>query len=441
MRIEEFEATGLERVESWLERCGATVSEPMLRQALKTCNASFLVVGIDRVQSTLLCELNDSYVQQSQRYVALNNAAYQLPELAPEDEKAARDLTEAAFSLYEKMSELKPDAGKGRPKPEHYRYGIPIEDARYILPLSARTNVCVALSGDKLIELFGLLKDARYAAMFIEMRHALRNCLPSKVAEAVDSLPVVQADHEALQALYADYYQQITPERDMLLLEQFADLDGRVACGALTSTAKETAVEAMGRWGDDAPEKARALLERVLSYGHDSIAEQARTTIGMMCSMVTYHQQLRHRLARNQREELAVLLQETARPVVVPQTVRCSPFAGDYLALTERFKTFRADIAGRYGAAQAYSFLLNCDRIKLVSSTNARADVTMLAERTCMNAQWEIRELAVKKLLLLRGLSDVLYEKALPSCVLGSCREGRLSCGRAAEVRERFAVR
>ena len=63
----------------------------------------------------------------------------------------------------------------------------------------------------------------------------------------------------------------------------------------------------------------------------------------------------------------------------------------------------------------------------------------MLADRTCQNAQWEIRELAVKKVLELRKLSAVLYEKALPSCVQGNCREGKMTCGQAAKVREMFA--
>ena len=63
----------------------------------------------------------------------------------------------------------------------------------------------------------------------------------------------------------------------------------------------------------------------------------------------------------------------------------------------------------------------------------------MLADRTCMNAQWEIRELAIKKVIALRTLSPVLYEKALPSCVKGICREGKMSCGQAGKVRELFA--
>jgi len=62
----------------------------------------------------------------------------------------------------------------------------------------------------------------------------------------------------------------------------------------------------------------------------------------------------------------------------------------------------------------------------------------MLAERICLNAQWEIRDLATKKLEVLRELSDVLYEKALPPCVYDKCNEGKLSCGQQKQMREKY---
>jgi hypothetical protein len=44
----------------------------------------------------------------------------------------------------------------------------------------------------------------------------------------------------------------------------------------------------------------------------------------------------------------------------------------------------------------------------------------------------------VKKVMLLRKLSLALYEQALPPCVLGQCREGKLSCGQMAQMKEKF---
>ncbi len=439
MRIDNFEATGLERVEAWLARnAEMALDEQTLGCILKTINLSFVLEGIDRVQSTLLCELNDSYVQQSQRYVAMRKDAYFLPELG-EDARAAEELTQQAFDLYARMSQLKEGECKGRPKPEHYRYGIPIEDARYILPLAAKTNLCLAMSGDKLFDLFRLLKDERYGALFEAVEGVISSQLPPRLAQCLAKLKAVKLNTAAIADFHADYFSRITHEENLLLLENFNDLDHRVAIGALTSTAKQTPSQTLQNWAETVAEKEQSLVKRVLGYGHDSIAEQARSTFGMMCSMVTYHQQLRHRLSRNQREELAAVVLDETRAIKLPESIKNSLFCDEFQTVAAALKAFRVKAAKKHGVEKALAFLLNCDQIKLILSLNARADASMLADRTCMNAQWEIRELAIKKLKILRALSPVLYEKALPSCVLGVCREGKLSCGKQMQVREQFS--
>ncbi|MTI86309.1 MAG: FAD-dependent thymidylate synthase [Firmicutes bacterium] len=439
MRVANFEATGLEKLEAWIERNNYNdINEQTLKQVLQTINISFVLEEIDRVQSTLICELKDSYVQQSQRYVTMSGGAYILPELDYDDGQKAVKLTEKAFDLYCRMSKLKEGDFSGRPKVQHYLHGIPIEDARYILPLSTKTNVCVAMSGDKLLELFRLINDKKYAAIFTELYKEMMSNLPAGLVSLLHRDNHGGVRQDLVKDFYVGYFSKINTENNLVLLECFSNQDMKVGFGALTSTLKEAPSQVINKWGQDAPVKAKGVVERVLGYGHESIAEQARTTFGMMCSMVTYHQQLRHRLSQNFREELSILLQDKDRLPKVPETIKNSVFYQEFRALVDEFKTFRLFIATKYGQDKALSFLLNCDQIKLIISSNARADISMLSDRTCMNAQWEIRELAIKKLMLLRTLSDILYEKALPSCVLGKCREGKLSCGQQAKVIAQF---
>lgn len=60
--------------------------------------------------------------------------------------------------------------------------------------------------------------------------------------------------------------------------------------------------------------------------------------------------------------------------------------------------------------------------------------------RCCNRAQWEIRELAEKMLHLCREAAPHLFRTAGPGCVAGPCPEGKMSCGRAAEMRARYSV-
>lgn len=440
MKICNFEHTGLNKVEKWLEKQSKKdLNEVIIRELLKTINISFAAEEINRIQSTLLCELKDSYVQQSQRYVTMDNYSFTLPELDAVDEEKAKSLLDKLFELYKEMSQLNEGNFKGRPKVENYKHGIPIEDARYILPLATTTNLYCSMTGDKLIDLYRLFMDKKYKFIFSDFKELIDSYIPKVLKNTLLELCYSDVESEELiQGFYQDHLDKITHENKLVLLEAFEDLDLKVGLGALTSTQSRTPSDTLELWQDEAVDKAKGVAKRVLGYGHDSISEQARTTFGMECSLVTYHQQIRHRLSNNYREPLIVLMQEKDRTPITPPTIEESMFNKEYLHLINEIKDFRALILIKYGLDKALYFLMNADVIKMVISTNARMDISMLSERTCMNAQWEIRELSTKKLLILRELSEILYEKALPSCIFGSCKEGKLSCGQQVEMRKKL---
>ncbi len=444
MKITNFEGPGLHDLALWIEENKDKtidediIDEGIIKEILKTFNITFVAEGINRIQSTLLCELKDSYVQQSQRYVTMDKSSYKIPSLNGRDNIRAEELIQKAFKLYGKMSELKEGEFKGRPKAENYKHGIPIEDARYILPLATKTNMSIAMTGDKLYNLFALINDKKYLNLFDDFKREISNYLPDALLQQLPSYLDSRKNIEIAGQFYNKYMEKIDEENNMVYMDGFENLTLKAGLGALISTSAGAPSETLVKWGDDADEKAKGVVGRVLGYGHDSVAEQARTTFGMMCSMVTYHQQIRHRLSENHREDISNIIRDTKRDVVVPPGIKKSGFYEEFLNLVDEFKEFRSYISAEYGEDKALPFILNCDRIKLIISTNARIDSKMLADRICFNAQWEIRDLAIKKLKVLRGLSDILYETALPACVKGECREGKLSCGRQNEMRKMF---
>lgn len=435
MKITNFEATGLWAVEEFLAAT-PKITAATMADILMTCNVAFVAEGINRLQSTLLCELKASYVQQSQRYVQVAADGYTLPELQAEDEIKARALLDEALALYQEMTELS-EQKPGRPKIENYRYGIPIEDGRYILPLAVKTNISIAMSGDKLLALYKLFADKRYGSLFAEFKQALAALLPPRLEEQLAAFAYEQADTAQTEAFYHRQLASLTAEEPVQLLQAFENMILKAGLGAMTSTMSKTPSEMLVKWGDEATEKARGVAQRVMGYGHDSVIEQSRATLGMRFSLVTYHQQVRHRLTSSYREDLENLIDED-RESIIPPTIAGSDFAERFGDLAMRFKAFRRELKRDYHAGEHLYFLLNCDPIKVVMGANARIENGMLAERICNNAQWEIRTLSVRKLELLRSLSEELYKNALPPCVYGACREGKLSCGRAAEMRQRY---
>ena len=82
--------------------------------------------------------------------------------------------------------------------------------------------------------------------------------------------------------------------------------------------------------------------------------------------------------------------------------------------------------------------LPNACETKLIMTINARSLMNFFHHRCCSRAQWEIRELACQMLNLVREVSPVLFKNAGPSCVKGACPEGKMTCGKAIEMREKF---
>ena len=81
--------------------------------------------------------------------------------------------------------------------------------------------------------------------------------------------------------------------------------------------------------------------------------------------------------------------------------------------------------------------LPNACETKMVVTMNARSLYNFFQLRCCNRAQWEIRELAWAMLKLCREAAPTLFKKAGPACLYGACPEGKMTCGKAKEVRER----
>ena len=80
--------------------------------------------------------------------------------------------------------------------------------------------------------------------------------------------------------------------------------------------------------------------------------------------------------------------------------------------------------------------LPNACETKLVVTMNTRSLSNFFRHRCCNRAQWEIRELANEMLKLVCGVAPSLFKACGPPCVSGACPEGKMSCGKAAEMRE-----
>ena len=84
-------------------------------------------------------------------------------------------------------------------------------------------------------------------------------------------------------------------------------------------------------------------------------------------------------------------------------------------------------------------YQLSGNTLDIVTTMNARQLMLFMRLRSCTRAQWEIQEYAVDALKQLRKIEPVIFNFYGPSCFVSACPEGRMTCGRAAEIKEKFS--
>ena len=212
-------------------------------------------------------------------------------------------------------------------------------------------------------------------------------------------------------------------------------------------------------------EKTASFLEMLGSIGHESPIEHASFTFGIQgVSRSLLAQITRHRIASYSVQSQRYV-KENAFEFVLPPEIEAIPAAKEeflrameedqkhYENLTALLKEKHkrellaqgedeksANRKAEKKAIEDARFVLpNACATKMICTMNARSLLNFFTHRCCNRAQWEIRALAVEMLKEVKAVAPNIFEKAGPPCLRGNCPEGKMSCGKMKEVRERFA--
>ena len=214
-------------------------------------------------------------------------------------------------------------------------------------------------------------------------------------------------------------------------------------------------------------EKAKSFVEMLSSLGHESPVEHVSFTFGIEgVSRSLLAQITRHRIAsysvKSQRYVSEGHFEFVTPPEISKDEKALEIFnrsmadaqrAYDSIAkiLTAKHKEellkdgkdekTAARMASKKAIEDARFVLPNACCTKMIVTMNARSLYNFFSHRCCNRAQWEIRCLAEKMLMLCREAAPHLFKKAGPACLNGPCPEGKMSCKRAAEMREKYAVK
>ena len=211
-------------------------------------------------------------------------------------------------------------------------------------------------------------------------------------------------------------------------------------------------------------EKAASFVQMLSEIGHESPVEHASFTFGIEgVSRSLLAQITRHRMASFSVKSQRYVREGSFEYVTPPEIAADSEakkiydeiMAEDqakYDRLTEilkekHIKTFLAEgkdektanrMAEKKAIEDARFVLPNSCSTQMVLTMNTRSLLNFFRHRCCNRAQWEIQDVANQMLALVSQVAPNLFKKAGPACVRGGCSEGKMTCGKAAQVREYY---
>ena len=185
----------------------------------------------------------------------------------------------------------------------------------------------------------------------------------------------------------------------------------------------------------------RAFVEKIMSMGHESVLEHVTFTFGVEGVSRTLLAQLtRHRLASFSVQSQRYVSMENEFGYIIPPKITAlgvdavAEYERQMAQMHEWYKAWQALLGTGESANEDARFVLpGASETRLVVTMNVRELRHFFSLRCCTRAQWEIRALANRMLMLCKEVAPALFADAGPGCVRGRCPEGEKSCGKAGE--------
>ena len=368
-----------------------------------------------------------SFTVKSRRYVDFSDSGYYVPPFSDSalSEKYKAHMN-ALFALYSKLCDG----------------NIPKEDARFVLPYCFFSNFFCSLNGRETVNVLRAMLFGRGKNI-----PEIYNIGLKLLEECKKYAPGIFANFEEDNKNYTDLSSLsfALPEEstsdglkpDVEILSATPDCEKLIAKTALIESAMLSSSDLDSAVKNE--ENVSKIIDAVFASSRPRALESATFTVrfnDISLSTLTH-------LARHRMQSLCVpqLYKCDRTSYIIPQSIKQSEFFEEYIAAFEKTAALYREMQ-EIGVPDGESIycLLSGNTIDVVSTMNARELKLFFELRTCTRAQWEIREKAIRLLFELRKVSPVLFKKFGPSCFSkGNCPEGRLSCKRAAEMKEIFA--
>ncbi len=212
------------------------------------------------------------------------------------------------------------------------------------------------------------------------------------------------------------------------------------------------------------PENIKTFVKMLANIGHESPLEHISFTFGIEgVSRALLAQLTRHRIASYSVQSQRYVNNFNFKYVIPPEIENIPTAKEEFLIAMQEAqnhydslslqlqnkhlknlmdlgmdKDSATKAAEKMAIEDARYVLPNACVTNIICTFNARSLLNFFSHRCCNRAQWEIRNLAVEMLKSVKKECPNIFAYAGPPCVHNHCTEGKMSCGKSAEVKEIF---
>lgn len=366
-----------------------------------------------------------SFTVKSRRYVDFASSGYYLPDLKSEEDKSNFvKVTEKLFGIYSSLTEK----------------GIPKEDARFVLPYCFYSNFYCSLGGREMVNVLNAMLYGR--GRNIKEIYELGLSL---LAQCREHAPGVFTDFEERGQRYNDSFSfdfEIADEKSPALTELLSftpEGEKNVARTALIENCMYSTASIEKIIGDK--DNVKKILASVVKSSRPRALESFNCTVrfnGVSLACLTH-------FARHRMQSICIpsLIKTRREDYIIPETVKADSDAlTEYTEAFDEMKTLYESMKAKgYTESELVYCVLSGNTLDFISTMNARELLLFMKLRSCTRAQWEIQLYAVDLLKKLREVAPDLFNLYGPSCYsAGYCPEGKMTCGRASEMKEKFSA-
>lgn len=367
-----------------------------------------------------------SFTVKSRRYVDFADCGYLVPEFKSDEDKAKYvSVMDKLFSAYSYLTEN----------------GVPKEDARFVLPYCFYSNFLCSLNGREMVNVLTAMIYGRGRKI-----KEIYNLGLSLLEQCREYAPGVFTDFELKGAKYSDELvfdfpsdNKASEDKEICeILSVTPDGEKNVARCALIENGDYSAADIEAIVSSD--KNVSKILSTLVASSRPRALESYNCTVKFSdVSLSTLTHFARHRM---QNICIPNLIKADRSNYVLPETVK----ADDNLskAYTDSFESMIELYSYLKEKGYDDNVLIYCvlsgNTVDIVTTMNARELKLFFRLRSCTRAQWEIQIYANELLRKLRAVSPDLFRLYGPSCyALGYCPEGKMTCGRANEIKKLFA--